>query len=139
MKGDGLTPARLRPVQGERSEAAHPAVQRVEHALGQGRGDRRVDRVAALLQDGGADLHGPGLRSNDHSRHSVLPRSQTCDCGRMANEGTAVPGRRLRRPADTTTAGEPCSRPQSALFTMRRQSQVRSETTTSSRTLLSPG
>src|SRR5262249_44141388 len=72
VKGDGLAPSRLRPVQGKRSEAAYPAIERVEHALGQGSGDRRVDRVAALLQDGGADLHGPRLRSNDHSAHSVL-------------------------------------------------------------------
>jgi hypothetical protein len=69
VKGDGLALARLRPVDRERSEAADAAVQRVEHALSKGRGDRRVDGVAALLQDGRADVHRRGLRSNDHARH----------------------------------------------------------------------
>jgi hypothetical protein len=69
VKGDGLALARLRTVEGERSEAADAAVERVEHALGHGGGDRRVDGVAALFQDGCADVHGRGLRSNDHALH----------------------------------------------------------------------
>ena len=55
------------------AHAADTAHEGVDHHLREGRGDSRVEGIAAALQDLGAHIRGPGLRADHHTFHGYSP------------------------------------------------------------------
>ena len=53
----------------ERAHAADAAHERIVHHLREGGGDRGVEGVAALREDGRTDIRGTGLRADDDAFH----------------------------------------------------------------------
>ena len=55
----------------QRAHAADAAHERIVHHLREGSGDRGVEGVAALRQDGRTDIRGTGLRADDDAFHGM--------------------------------------------------------------------
>ena len=67
MEVDAVMHVPTRQVDLQTAKAGDTAHERIDHALNQSTGYRRVDRISAIAQRHGAGFNGLGLRCHNHS------------------------------------------------------------------------